>query len=121
VQVFSLKKALLTAKGAEGNPAKHFGKRNPSAGDQSLSFGSALPTSALPGSDREEGFGFLFDVVAAAVRASNLIFLVLVESENFFKFLVAVVAEVVVHGHGRPPAESALFERNCMPLFGMEM
>ncbi len=31
--------------------------------------------------------------------------IVLVQGEDLFKFFVAVVADVVVHGHGEPPAE----------------
>jgi hypothetical protein len=49
---------------------------------------------------REERLGFLFDVSAATVRTANLIMIVLVQAEDFFKFFVAVIAEIIVHGHG---------------------
>src|SRR5579864_3863240 len=54
---------------------------------------------------REERLSFLLHVPAPAVRAPYFLVIVLIQGQDFFKFLVAVVAEIVVHGHGEPPAE----------------
>jgi hypothetical protein len=49
---------------------------------------------------REERLGFLFDVSAPAMGTANFLVIVLIQGEDFFKFFVAIVAEIVVHGHG---------------------
>lgn len=77
----------------------------PSVSDAALAFLS---------SHCEKRGGFLLYVLAAAVRAADIFFIVFLQAENFFKRLVAVVADVVVYGHGEHLA-SRLFQ-NCSAI-----
>jgi len=56
---------------------------------------------------RVECHGFLFNVVASAMRAPHLLAIVLVEREYPLEGFMAVVAEIIVHGHETPPVEFA--------------
>jgi len=49
---------------------------------------------------REKSGHFLLHILAAAMRATDCFFVVFVQGENLLKRLVAVVADVVVYGHG---------------------
>jgi len=53
----------------------------------------------LPG-HCEKRSGLLFNVLTSAVRADELFFVMLLQGENCLEGLVAVVADVVVYGHG---------------------
>jgi len=46
----------------------------------------------------------LFYVFAAAVRTSDLAFIVLMQREGLFEVLAAIVAVIIVHGHKIPPS-----------------
>jgi hypothetical protein len=59
---------------------------------------------------------FLFYILAAAVRAANIFLIVFLQGEDSLKRLVAVVADVVVYGHGEHLA-CGLWE-NCNAVFG---
>jgi len=45
----------------------------------------------------------LFNFFAAAVRTSDLAFIVLMQREGLFEVLAAIVAVIIVHGHKTPP------------------
>jgi hypothetical protein len=62
--------------------------------------------SALLAPDGEKCSRFLFHTLTAALRALDLFF-VLLQGENQFEGLVAIVANVVIHGHGNLPLEIA--------------
>jgi len=49
---------------------------------------------------REKRGGFLLHILAAAVRAADIFLVVFLQGKNCLKRLVAVVADVVVYGHG---------------------
>lgn len=51
--------------------------------------------------------GHLLNLFAAAIRASHLLSVVVVQRENAFESFMAVLADVIVHGHGTPPVEDA--------------
>src|SRR5208337_272145 len=57
----------------------------------------------LPGYGIKRGH-LLLDVLAAALGAFHL-YIVFLEGENYFEVLVAIVADVVVHGHGDLPLD----------------
>ena len=44
------------------------------------------------------------------MRALGILFIVFVESENRFEWLMAIKADVIVNGHGEPPVESLMGE-----------
>lgn len=58
---------------------------------------------ALLARHREKCSDFLIHILAAAFRALDLRF-VLFEGQDDFEGLVAIVTDVLVHGHGKPPA-----------------
>ena len=53
----------------------------------------------LAGHCEKRGY-FLFYILAAAVRAADVFLVVFVQGEHCLKRLIAVVADVVVYGHG---------------------
>ena len=53
----------------------------------------------LPG-HREKRSRFLFHVLTLAVRTGNFFFVMLLQGKNYLEGLIAVVADVVVYGHG---------------------
>jgi hypothetical protein len=71
---------------------------------------------AFSGCYGEKGVGFLLDVTTAAVRAGDVLFVVLVQGEGFLEFLVAIVAEIIVHGHGNLPRNSDGFYEGTIVL-----
>jgi hypothetical protein len=62
-----------------------------------------LSSGALLGSHSIESCGLLFDVLAATMRASILLTIVLPQSECLFEALAAILAVIIVHGHRTPP------------------
>jgi hypothetical protein len=52
------------------------------------------------------------------MRTAYFLVIVLVQGEDFFKFFVAVVAEIVVHGHGENLPLKFVGEcgTNCSPF-----
>ena len=58
---------------------------------------------ALPGSYREERGCLLFYIPTTAVRALRIFLVVFRQSENCFKWLVTIKANIIVDGHGSLP------------------
>jgi hypothetical protein len=70
------------------------------------------PLAFLARHGKERG-GFLFHVLAPALRALN-VFFVLLQRQDQFEGLMAIVADVIVHGHGDLPLELLRsYKRNC--------
>lgn len=61
---------------------------------------------AFPACHGKECGGFLFHILAPALRALD-VFVVLLQGQDQFEGFVAIVTDVVVHGHGRPPVRIA--------------
>ena len=64
---------------------------------------------ALSRCDGVECRGLLFDVLATTLRAAHFLAVVFMKREYALEGLVAVVADVVVDGHGTPPVETTSF------------
>jgi hypothetical protein len=66
--------------------------------------------SALSCRHGEELSRFLFHMSAATIRARQLFRIVLGQGENLLKWLVAILADVVIDRHGNPPTELHVIE-----------
>src|SRR5579872_418737 len=59
----------------------------------------------LPRSHGEERRGLLFHVLAPTVGALRIFLVVFVQGKSYFEGLMTIHADIIVDGHGGPPAE----------------
>jgi hypothetical protein len=72
-----------------------------------------LALALFPGNSVERS-RFLLYVLAAALGALGFFVVVLMKGEHQFKSLLAIVADIVIDGHGKPPGSIAITLRESI-------